>query len=34
MENNYLWHGKPPAKDEALSALKELRSLGGKIEIE
>jgi transketolase len=34
MENDYLWHGKPPTKDEALAALKELRSLGGKIEIE
>ena len=25
------WHGKPPSKEEAKDALKELRSLGGKI---
>lgn len=31
MENNYLWHGKPPTKEEAIKALKELRTLGGKI---
>jgi len=34
MENDYAWHGKPPTKDQALAALKELRSLGGKIEME
>lgn len=34
MEHDYLWHGKPPTKSEALEALKELRSLGGKIETE
>ena len=27
MENNYLWHGKPPTKDEAKVALHELRTL-------
>ena len=31
MEFKYEWHGKPPNKDEARSALRELRSLGGKI---
>ena len=31
MENDYLWHGKPPTKEEAAVALKELRTLGGKI---
>lgn len=34
MENDYTWHGKPPSKDEAVKALKELRTLGGKIESE
>jgi len=34
MENDYLWHGKPPAKDEAAKALKELRTLEGKIKSE
>ena len=34
MENEYLWHGKPPTKEEAAVALKELRTLGGKIESE
>jgi len=28
------WHGKPPNKDEAESALKQLRSMGGKIKSE
>lgn len=28
------WHGKPPKKDEANMALKELRTLGGKIKAE
>jgi len=31
MENDYLWHGKPPAKDEAEKALIELRTLRGRI---
>ncbi|MFC1633027.1 transketolase [Patescibacteria group bacterium] len=31
MENVVAWHGKPPAPDEAKQALKELRTLGGKI---
>jgi transketolase len=30
-ERKYEWHGKPPNKEEAMMALKELRSLGGKI---
>ena len=32
MEYKVEWHGKPPNKDQALEALKELRSLKGKIE--
>lgn len=31
MEKDYAWHGKPPKPDEAKVALKELRSLKGKI---
>jgi len=34
MEKDYLWHGKPPSKEEAEIALKELRTLGGKIQSE
>lgn len=34
MENNYTWHGKPPNDEEAKKALKELRTLEGKIESE
>jgi len=34
MEKDYLWHGKPPTKEEAAIALKELRTLGGKIQSE
>lgn len=34
MENDYLWHGKPPNKEEAAKALSELRTLGGKIRSE
>ncbi len=34
MEYNYLWHGKPPKTDEAREALKELRTLGGRIRSE
>lgn len=30
-ERDYRWHGKPPTKEEADMALKELRTLGGKI---
>ena len=30
-ERDYKWHGKPPSKEEADMALKELRTLGGKI---
>ena len=30
-ERDYLWHGKPPNKEEAKMALDELRTLGGKI---
>ena len=31
MEKDFHWHGKPPNKEEAKEALKELRTLGGKI---
>ncbi len=34
MERDYLWHGKPPTKDEADKALIELRTLQGKIKSE
>ncbi|MDZ4231266.1 MAG: transketolase [Patescibacteria group bacterium] len=34
MEGKYEWHGKPPNKEEELKALKELRTLGGKIRSE
>lgn len=34
MENDYTWHGKPPNKEEAQKALKELRTLQGKIKTE
>lgn len=34
MENLPEWHGKPPSKEEGQKALKELRSLGGKIKSE
>lgn len=30
-ERDYTWHGKPPSKEEAEMALKELRTLGGQI---
>ena len=33
-ERDYRWHGKPPTKEEADMALKELRTLGGKIKSE
>lgn len=34
MEGDYLWHGKPPNKEEAKKALAELRTLGHRIESE
>jgi transketolase len=34
MEWDYLWHGKPPTKDEAIVALAKLRSLDSKIKSE
>jgi len=34
MENDYTWHGKPPNHEQELIALKELRTLGGKIKSE
>jgi transketolase len=34
MERDYLWHGKPPNKEEAAKAIKELRTLQGKIQSE
>jgi transketolase len=34
MEKDYLWHGKPPTKEEGDVALKELRTLQGRIESE
>jgi len=34
MENDFHWHGKPPARDEAKKAMHELRTLGGKIRSE
>jgi transketolase len=33
-ERDYRWHGKPPNKEEAAMALKELRTLGGKVRSE
>ena len=34
MENKFEWHGKPPDKQQAEQALKELRTLQGKIQSE
>lgn len=34
MENDFYWHGVPPNYDQAMTALKELRTLGGKIRSE
>ncbi len=34
MENDYLWHGKPPNREEAQKALVELRTLQGRIKSE
>lgn len=31
MENDFVWHGKPPNADEASKAIRELRTLGNKI---
>jgi len=31
IEGDFLWHGKPPTKDQGEEALKELRTLGGRI---
>jgi transketolase len=33
-DRDFRWHGKPPSKEEAKDALKELRTLGGKIKSE
>ena len=33
-ERDYRWHGKPPNKEEGQMAIKELRTLGGKIKSE
>lgn len=32
MENDYRWHGQPPNAEQAKLALRELRSLGGRIQ--
>ena len=34
MEQDYKWHGIPPNKEQAKAALKQLRTLGGKIRSE
>lgn len=34
MERDFNWHGKPPTWSDAVEALKELRSLGGRISYE
>lgn len=34
MENKFEWHGKPPNPKEAIQALNELRTLGGRIKSE
>ncbi len=34
MEGKFEWHGKPPSKEEAKEALKQLRTLAGKIRSE
>src|SRR3989344_3517550 len=34
IEGDYLWHGKPPTKEEGKKFLNELRTLGGKIQRE
>ncbi len=32
IEFDYTWHGKPPTKEDAEKFIKEIRSLGGKVE--
>uniref|UniRef100_A0A832DS32 Transketolase n=1 Tax=candidate division WWE3 bacterium TaxID=2053526 RepID=A0A832DS32_UNCKA len=34
MERKFEWHGKPPKPEEAIEAIKEIRTLGGKIRSE
>jgi transketolase len=34
MEYDYKWHGVPPNSEQAKEALKELRTMGGKIRAE
>ncbi|HLD96550.1 MAG TPA: transketolase [Patescibacteria group bacterium] len=34
MERKYEWHGKPPKPEEALEAIREIRTLGGRIRSE
>jgi len=34
MERKYEWHGKPPNPKEALEAIREIRTLGGRIRSE
>ena len=34
IEGDYLWHGKPPSAEEGKKFLRELRTLGGKIQSE
>lgn len=34
MENDYTWHGKPPGKEEAKAALKDIRTLNDRIHSE
>lgn len=34
MENDFHWHGSPPNHEQAIKALKELRTLGGRIRSE
>jgi transketolase len=34
MEKDFNWHGKPPNEEEAKKALKELRTLQGRIQSE
>jgi transketolase len=34
MEYDFHWHGAPPNHDQAIEALHELRTLGGKIRSE
>ena len=34
IEGDYKWHGTPPNKEQADRALRELRTLGGKIKSE